>query len=41
VGPDAGAFPVNRIDADTAISLVRVMFSYVSRALAAANASAD
>jgi hypothetical protein len=40
-GPDAGAFPVNRIDADAAISLVRVMFSYVSRALAAANAAAD
>lgn len=40
-GPDAGAFPVNRIDADAAISLVRVMFSYISRALAVANAAAD
>jgi hypothetical protein len=40
-GPDAGAFPLNRIDADAAISLVRVMFSYISRALAVANAAAD
>ena len=31
-GPDAGAFPVNRIDADAAISIVRVMLSYVSGA---------
>jgi hypothetical protein len=36
-GDEVGTFPVNRIDADAAISIVRVMFSYVSRALAAAN----
>ncbi len=37
VGAAAGAFPVNRIDADAALSMVRVMFSYVSRAIVAAD----
>lgn len=32
-GDEAGTFPVNRIDADAAISIVRVLFSYLSRAL--------
>lgn len=40
-GNDAGTLPVNRIDADAAISIVRVMFSYVSRALAAVDAVAN
>jgi hypothetical protein len=35
-GEAAGTFPVNRIDADAAISLMRVLLSYISRALAAA-----
>lgn len=40
-GEEAGTFPVNRIDADAAISMVRVMFSYVSRALAAVDGMAN
>jgi hypothetical protein len=40
-GAEAGKFPVNRIDADAALSMVRVMFSYVSRAIAAANPAAS
>lgn len=40
-GEEAGTFPVNRIDADAAISIVRVMFSYISRALAVVDAVAN
>jgi len=36
-GEASGTLPVNRVDADSALSLVRVMFSYISRAIAFAS----
>lgn len=37
-GNEIGTLPANRIDANAAISIVQVMFSYISRALAAVDA---
>jgi hypothetical protein len=38
-GEEAGSFPVNRIDASAALSMVRVMLSYVSQAITAAKSA--